>query len=122
MSCRPHVLQRLRTRLNRNLTRSNLGQIEFPARVVDVNSDQIAVAVVVEYDALGNLAAFDAWPRREINVQRIRVGIVIQLHGLKFRSGNALRIERLSASVITRRYRPPSSGTEAQNPKPLFSC
>src|SRR3990172_1040506 len=82
MSCRPHVLQRLRARLNRNLTRSNLGQIEFPARVVDVNSDQIAVAVVVEYDALGNLAAFDARPRREINVQRIRVGIVADFHGI----------------------------------------
>ena len=42
------------------------------ARVVNIDSDQFALGIVVEHDTLGNLPALDARLFRQIDVQRVR--------------------------------------------------
>ncbi len=80
----------LYTRLNRNMARYDLGQIEFLARIVDVNADQVALLVIVEHYSFRYLATFDARFHGEVDVEGVGVGIVVQFHGLNPRSGNAL--------------------------------
>jgi hypothetical protein len=71
--------------------------------VVDGDSDQIAVGVVVENNTFGNLRAFDAGLLREINVKRISLRIIVEFHGLNRRSRKALWIVTLSSRVVTLR-------------------
>ena len=89
-----------------DLAGDDLTQVEFPAGVVNVNAHEIAVRVIVQNHACGNLLALGARTRREVNVERIRFWIIIQFHGLNLRSKNALCIVTLSASVTTRKKRP----------------
>ena len=63
---------------------------ETPLLLVDVDPDQIAVRVVIENDALGDLAAIDTRALRKVDVQRVSVAMVAELHGLNPRSGKAL--------------------------------
>ncbi len=91
-----------------------LAQIQLAAGMVDVDSDQVALAVVIQNNAFRNLLALDARPVREIDVKRIGVWKIIQFHGRNLRSRNALCIVSLSERVITRKKRPSSSSTAAQ--------
>ena len=97
-------------------------QLDFAACIINVDADKTPTGVVVEDDAFGDFSALDARVLREIDVEGVSLGIIGQLHGLNPRSRNALWMVTLSSSVTTRRYRPPSSGTIAQNRYRLFSC
>ncbi len=96
------------------LTEGELVDVDFCSSIVNVDSNKIAVIVVVKHHPLGNLPAFDAWSLRKIDVQRISFRIVVQFHGLNPRSGNALWMVTWSSSVMTLKKRPSSSGTSAQ--------
>src|ERR1051325_8664500 len=63
------------------LIENQLLQLHFLARIVDVDSYEIAVGVVVENDPVGNFAALGAGPLGEIDVKRIGVGMIVELHG-----------------------------------------
>ena len=78
-------------------------KIEFVARIVDVDSHDPSVGVVVHHDSLGNLAAVHTRPLGKLDVERVGVGMVVELHGRNPRSGNALWMVILSSSVTTRR-------------------
>src|SRR6476661_6833149 len=93
-----------------------LAQIQLAAGMVDVDSDQVALAVVIQNNAFRNLLALDAWPVRKIDVERICVWKIIQFHGRNLRSKNALCMVSLSDSVTTRKQRPSSSSTDPQKP------
>ena len=47
---------------------------------VDVDSDNTALGVVVHDDSLGDLAAIDTRPLGKLDVERIGVGVVFELH------------------------------------------
>src|SRR5450759_1656754 len=89
-------------------------ELNFSARVIDIDSDEVPVRIVVEHDPFGNLPAFHTRLLRKVDIQRIRRGVVIQLHGLNPLSGKALWIVTLSCSVTTRKWRPSSSGQALQ--------
>src|SRR5882672_8723747 len=99
----------------RKLAQNEAPQINSATCVVNIYSDQIALRIVVEHDALRDFSTVDARPLREVDVQRVRIGEVVEFHGLKPRSGKALCIVTLSLRVTTLKYRPPRSGTGAQN-------
>lgn len=56
-------------------------QVDFLARVVDVDSDQVARSIVVQHDAFGDFATLDARALRKIDIERIRLGVIVKLHG-----------------------------------------
>ena len=49
-----------------------------------------ATLIVVEHHALGDFAAFDARGLGQIDIERVGLGMVVDLHGVKPRSGHAL--------------------------------
>ncbi len=98
----------------RELTDGELVDVDFRAGIVNVDSNEVAVSVVVKHHSLGNLPAFDARSLRKVDVQRIRFRIVVQFHGLNRRSGNALWMVTWPSSVMTLKKRPSSSGASAQ--------
>src|SRR5206468_7893542 len=98
-----------------NVARDKFPQIELATGMIDVDSDQVAFAVVIQNDAFRDLLAFDARPVRKIDVERICIWKIIQFHGRNLRSKNALCMVSLSESVTTRKKRPSSSSTEPQN-------
>src|SRR5258705_9272938 len=65
----------------RKLAQNEAPQIDSAACVVNINSDQIALRIVVEHDALRDFPTVDARPLREVNVQRVRIGEVVEFHG-----------------------------------------
>ena len=96
------------------MVRNQFAQIELATGVIDVDSDQVALAVVIQNNAFRNFAALDTRSLREIDLKRIRIWEVIQFHGRNLRSRNALRIVSLSERVITRKKRTSSSSIAAQ--------
>jgi len=80
-------------------------QIELATGVIDVDSDQVAVAVVIQNNAFRNFAALHARSLREVDVKRVCVWKIIQFHGRNLRSKNALCMVSLSESVTTRKNR-----------------
>ncbi len=98
----------------RELADGELADVDFGAGIVNVDSNKIAIGIVVKQNTLGDLSAFDACLFRKIDVERIRFRIVVQFHGLNRRSGNALRMVTLSSSVMTLKKRPYNPGTSAQ--------
>ena len=97
------------------MVRDKFAQIQLSARMVDINSNQVAFGVVIQNDTVGNFLALDARPLSEIDVKRIGVWEIIQFQGRNLRSKNALCMVSLSESVTTRKKRPWSSSTTAQN-------
>src|SRR5437762_2055477 len=79
-------------------------EFDLLARIVDIYADQISCFIVVQNDTVGDLAAFDARVLRQVDVERIRLRVIVDLHGLNRLSKNALWIVILSPSVITRKY------------------
>ena len=59
-----------------------LAQIQLAAGMVDVDSDQVALAVVIQNNAFRNLLALDARPVRKIDVERICVWKIIETRSL----------------------------------------
>jgi hypothetical protein len=90
-------------------------EIDFAAGVVDVATNQLSRFIAIEDHPLGDLAALNARLLRQVDVERIRLGMIVDFHGLNRLSKNTLWIVTLSARVTTRRYLFPSSGTKAQN-------
>ena len=76
-------------------------QIQFAAGVIDIDSDQVAFAIVIQNHAFRDIPALDARSVREINIKGICVWEIIQFHGRNLRSRNALCIVSLSESVTT---------------------
>src|SRR5678816_3363571 len=72
-------------------------ELHFPARVVDIDTDQVPFGIIIEHDAFRDLTTLNARMLGEIDVQRIGVGIVGQLHGRNPRSGNAVSYTHLRA-------------------------
>src|ERR1039458_5220920 len=97
-------------------------ELNFSARVIDIDSDEVTFRIVVEHDPFGNLPTFHTRLLRKVDIQRIRRGVVIQLHGLNPLSGKALWIVTFSCSVTTHKWRPSSSRQTPQKRKRLFSC
>ena len=54
------------------MTGDDFPQVEFPAGVINVNANEIALRVVIQNHAFGNLLALGARTRGEVNVERIR--------------------------------------------------
>ena len=98
-----------------NVARDQFPQIQLSARVIDIDSDQVAFAIVIQNHAFRDLPALDARSVREINIKGICVWKIIQLHGRNLRSKNALCMVSLSESVTTRKKRPCNSSTLPQN-------
>ena len=78
-------------------------QLDFAAGVVDINTDQGAILVVVEDNAFRDFPAIDARLLGQVDIKRVGFGIVVQLHGMNPRSGKALWIVVWSSSVTTLR-------------------
>jgi hypothetical protein len=55
-------------------------QIDNPARVVDVDPHQGAVGVEIEYDPRRHLSRVHRRPIGEVDVERIRVRVVLDLN------------------------------------------
>lgn len=65
-------------------------QLYLLAWVIDVDADQIAGVVLLEHDTVGDFTTLHAVALRQVDVPRVGVRIVVELHGLNRRSGNAL--------------------------------
>lgn len=96
------------------MTRDKFPEIQFSTRVVDINSGQIAFGIVIQNNARGNFLALHARLLGKIDVKRIGLRKIIQFHGWKRRSKNALCIVTLSESVTTRKKRPCNLATAPQ--------
>jgi len=110
-----------RLNLARQLAEKDLLQLDLVAGVVNVDAHEPSIRVVIEDNALRNLAALNARAVAQLDVQRVGIGVIIELLGWNPRSGKALWVVILSSSVTTRRYRPSSSGIAAQNRQRLVS-
>lgn len=75
----------------------------------------MSCGIVIENDTVRDLSGFDARLLGKIDIQRIGIGIIIELHGLNPLSGKALCIVTLSSRVITLNIRPSSSSIRPQN-------
>lgn len=64
----PRAKRELDRCANWNVIRDYLRQIQLAARIVDINPNQVAFFVVIQYDSLGHLSNGSARPRRKINV------------------------------------------------------
>ena len=73
------------------------------ACVLDINADERARGVTVQDHPVHDLFRIAGLSFSEVNVQRIRSRVVIQLHGLNLLSGKALWIVTPSGNVTTRR-------------------
>jgi len=71
-------------------TQHELLQPDLATRIVDVDPDQIAVGVVGEHDAGRDFSALRTGLLGEVDVERIRVGMVVELHGTNPQSRTAL--------------------------------
>jgi len=77
-------------RLNRRQRdRLDLGEVELPGGVLNVKTDNIAVGVEVHDEAVDNLARFGARRGLQLDVEAVRLRIVMQLHGLKLTSATS---------------------------------
>jgi hypothetical protein len=70
--------------------KNQLLEFDFLASVVDIDAHQIAFGIIIKHDTFGYFLAFDAGFFREIDVQRISLGVIIKFHGLNPLSGKAL--------------------------------
>src|ERR1700684_3256023 len=83
----------------------DLGQIELAGGVVDIEADNAAIGVKVHDQAVDNLARLRARRAGELDVEAIRLRVIMQLHrsaSRKLRSKNALWRVSPSSSVTTR--------------------
>lgn len=67
-------------------------QFNLVAGIVDVDADQSATVVLIKDDTLRNFPAVYAWPFRQVDIERVCFRVIVELHGLKSRSGKALWI------------------------------
>jgi hypothetical protein len=92
-------------------------EVNCGAGVVDVDANEIAMRIVIKHHPLGDLPALDAGLLRQIDVEGIRIRIVVQFHGLNRRSGKALWTVTLSWSVTILKNRP--SNSSYRRPEPV---
>ena len=71
------------------MVRDEFAEIQFSTRVIDVDSDQIALGVVIQNNAFRDLLALDAGPVGQIDVKLIGIWKIIQFHRRNLRSRNA---------------------------------
>jgi len=79
--------------------------------MIDVDADQMPVRVEIENNARRHLLRFGAWPLAQIDIQRVRFFVIMQLQltsSRNLRSKNALRTVSPSSSVTTLKYLPTS--------------
>src|SRR5439155_14268146 len=97
-------------------------KVEFLGGAVDVDPHHVALGIEVHNQTLRNLARVRSRFRVEVDIKRVRLRIIMELHfrvlrlygSLKLGSGKALWTVTPSGMVITRSARPPSSGTVPQ--------
>ena len=75
---------------NRQPSQDDFSDVGFCAGMVNVDSDDITQFVVIQHDPYLHLTAVDTRLARKINIERICFRVIIDFHGLKFLSGNAL--------------------------------
>src|SRR5436309_16036225 len=96
--------------------RLDLRQVELVRGVVDIESNDSALCIEIDVEPLDDLPRLGARRILQLDVETVRLRIVMQLHrssSRKLRSKNALWIVSPSASVTTRRYRVCSSSASA---------
>lgn len=89
-------------------------QIDLAACVIDIDSDHLAGTVQIEQEVRSHLDRLGGNAACKIDIELVRLGVVVELRGLNFRSKNALRIVTPSSRVTTRRYPPPISSIAAR--------
>ena len=48
--------------------------------MVDVDSDKVAVRIIIQNYSIGHFAAIDAGPGRQVDVKRVRFWIIVYFH------------------------------------------
>ena len=81
-----------RLNLARQLAEKDLLQLDLVAGVVNVDAHEPSIRIVIQDNALRNLAALDARAVAQLDVQRVCIGVVVELQGWKPRPGKALWI------------------------------
>jgi hypothetical protein len=89
--------------LGRELAQDQLLKLDLFARIIDVDAYKVPVGIIVHHNPFRNFSALDAWLFGEVDIQGVRVSVIIQSHSLKPRSGKALWIVTLSSNVMTRK-------------------
>src|SRR2546423_10033591 len=64
-----------------HLTQNEPIELHLSARIVDIDPNEIAKCVIVEHDAFRDFLTIDTRLLRQIYVQRVGIGEVIESHG-----------------------------------------
>jgi hypothetical protein len=64
--------------LGRKLVQDQLLKLDLFARVFDIDANEVPIGIIVQHNPLGNFAALNARLFREVDIQGIRVGVVIK--------------------------------------------
>ena len=72
------------------------------AGIVDINSNQVPTGIVIQHNTLGYLPAVYTRPLKEVDVERVRVGMVRQLQDVMvcISAGNLLSVSSLSVTLL----------------------
>lgn len=79
-------------KLERQRGRVKFAKIDFVARALDVDADDVILAVKIENDSRPDLLRFRTGTGHKLDVQGIGLPIVLEPYGLNLRSKNALWI------------------------------
>ena len=83
---------RFRFDLARQLAEKDFLQFDLVARVIHIDAHEPPLGVVVQHDAFRDFPAISARAVAQFDVQRVRIGVVVEFDGLNLRSGKALWI------------------------------
>src|SRR4051794_16800098 len=92
----------------RKRNRLDPGKVELARRMIDIEADHVAVGVEINVETFDNLPRLRARRALQLDIEAVRLRIIMQLHGSssrKLRSKNALWTVAPSSSVTTRRNR-----------------
>src|SRR3954453_18416032 len=104
----PAMTARSLRRVQRQRNRLDAGEIKLVRRVVDIEPDHVAIGIEIDIEPFDNLPRLRARRALQLDIEAVRLRIVVQLHGSssrKLRSKNALWTVSPSSSVTTRRNR-----------------
>ena len=96
--------------LCRNLLEREGGNASTVTRVFDGDATDVAFSINIQESVLFEIASLGYFDRPKLNVKRIGVLEILNLHGLKDLSKNALCTVSPSDRSITRKYFPSISG------------
>src|SRR5260370_35188635 len=91
-----------------------VGMVSLLVRMLNSDSAYVPTAIVIELGVLVEILRLRDVTGAELDIERVGILKVLDLHGLYERSRNALCTVSPSASNTTRRYRPSSFRIAAQ--------